>query len=242
MLDLALKLLAQVSVLAIAAIAWGLDHGWRDRHTRSHRRWIQFLLVAILLGSAFGIATTWNSHLADQANQQRLARLDEGVTELVSLARERNPSLSEQDALTEVVDELRTLRETTSDLQFQLHGVKRYGSVAELNVFGLTGLAKRGSGLSETSPLSTALADAYVTTNRAGRERIFPRCDAIGVTALRNAATMDPDFPFARWGSRFVFIVKTRPGGSTRNAPSRYSNTPPRSPVTNRTTTKPWPS
>ena len=198
MLDLTLKLLAQISVLAIAAIVWGLDHKWRDRRTRSHRRWIQLLLAAIFLGSALAIATTWDSHLAEQANQQRVARIDEGVTKLVSMAREQNPTLSEQDALNEVVKELRTLRGRTSELQFQLQGLKRYGSVAELNVFALKGMA--GSGISESSPLSTALANAYVTTNRAGQQTIFPRCDGIGTAALRNAATLSPDFPFPHWG------------------------------------------
>ena len=196
--ELVLELLGQGIVLLVAVVTWGLANKWRDRRTRSHRYWTQALLVAICLGATFNVATTWQTHLTQQSSQARLSRIDRGVEQLVALARERNPALSEKDALNEVVEELRALRQATSDLGFELEGVRRYGSVAELNAFGLKGLA--GSGLKESSPISRVLENAYIREEREGQVRIFPRCDTTGATAFDDAATLNPDFPFAYWG------------------------------------------
>ena len=195
--DIVLKLLGPVFVLLTAAIAWGLDNKWRDRRTRNRRRWIRALLAVIILGSLVNGATIWHGHIEEQTLQQRMARIDEGVTELVTLARERNPGLTEHEALNEVIEELLTLRERTSGLALELQGLKRYSSVAELDAFGLSGMA--GLGLKETSAISRVLENAYLRKGREGQVRSFPRCDSVGTAAFEDAATLNPDFPFAHW-------------------------------------------
>ena len=142
---------------------------------------------------------TWHSHGRQQMHQERIARIDQGVQELVDLARERDPGLTEQEALNEVIVELRALRKRTSVNQAELQGLKRYRVVAELNGFGLSGRVGPGSGLSETSAISLALEQAYDRKEDGGQVTFLPRCDSTGRTAFQKAATLNPDFPFAHW-------------------------------------------
>ena len=57
----------------------------------------------------------------EQEEQERAARIEEGVQELVKLARERDPTLTEQEALREVSIEIQPLREARL-----LHGVHHF--------------------------------------------------------------------------------------------------------------------
>ena len=136
----------------------------------------------------------WHSHSDGQEQKERIAKIDHGVVELVKLARERNPNLTEQEALGNIAAEVRALRQRTSELDRELDGVKRYGNVAELNAFGLKGLA--GSGLRETSRLSPILNEAYISRQVGGQEKFFPRCDSKGIAAFRRTAEIDPDWRF----------------------------------------------
>ncbi|MCY3812109.1 MAG: hypothetical protein OXH15_09970 [Gammaproteobacteria bacterium] len=196
MTDLALQLGGHLFVLLVAAIAWGLDNKWRDRRTRNRRKWTHILLAAIVLATVINGATTWRGHNQQQAHQQRLARIDQGVNQLVRLGRERNPGLTEREALEGVVAEVHTLRERTTALESDLRGVERYAAVAELNVLGLKGLG--GAGIKETSPLSRLLQDAYTVVSN-GQTTYHARCDQTGIAALERSAEFNPDFPFAHW-------------------------------------------
>ncbi len=197
--ELALKLAANVVVLAIAALGWGLENKWRDERNLARRRWVRLLFVLIVVGSIVDSFLTWRSHGEAQQQQERIARIDHGVVELVKLARERDPNLTEQEALRKIGSEVRTLRGRTFKLERQLAGVKRYGNVAKLNGFGLSGRIRPGSGLKETSAISRALEEAYIRKEVGGQVKHFPRCDEKGIGAFRNAAEIDPDFPFSHW-------------------------------------------
>ena len=199
MSELALKLAAHAGILAIAAVGWGLEHKWRDRQTPARRRWAGLLFVLIVAGSIVNGGVAWHSHSEEQERQQRIERIDQGVVELVKLARERDPNLTEQQALREIGSEVRTLRERTSKLERELEGVKRYGEVAKLNGLGLSGRIGPGSGLKETTAISRALEEAYVAREAEGREKHFPRCDHKGLAAFREATVVNPHFPFSHW-------------------------------------------
>ena len=145
--ELALKLTSNGLVLLIALIAWGLENRWHDRRTKTRRRWTR-VLIALLdrrQRSSTGSVTVRDTHGQEQEEQERAARIEEGVQELVKLARERDPTLTEQEALREIVGEIQALRGRTSELEgSELEGVKRYGSVAMLNMFGVKGEAGAG--------------------------------------------------------------------------------------------------
>lgn len=155
--DLVLKLAANGFILLIAAIGWGLENKWQDRRTRARRRWARSLIVLIFAGSIVGAVVTLHSRSKEQEQQERIVRIDQGVVELVKLARERDPNLTEQEALRSISTEVRTLRRRTFKLERELDGVKQYGNVAVLNAFGLSGRIRAGSGLKETSSISRAL-------------------------------------------------------------------------------------
>ena len=79
----------------------------------------------------------------------------------MALMRERDPRLTQQEALARIVEELREMRERFADHEDQLTGLKSYGDMAQLNPAGLTGKARPGSGLSESSDLARALEGAW---------------------------------------------------------------------------------
>ena len=95
------------------------------------------------------------------ATQESLRRLESWAEEAVALMRERDPSLTQQEALARIVGELRELRERSADHEDQLTGLKSYGDMAQLGPAGLTGIAHHDSGLSESSDLSRALEGAW---------------------------------------------------------------------------------
>ena len=197
--DLALKLAANGFILLIAAIGWGLENKWQDRRTRARRRWARCLIVLIFAGSIVGATVTLHSHSKEQEQQERITRIDQSVVELVKLARERDPNLTEQEALSNINTEVRTLRRRTSKLERELDGVKRYGNVAELNAFGLSGRIRAGSGLKETSSISQALEGAYIRKEDGRQVRYLPDCNDAGIAAFRKTAEINPDFPFSHW-------------------------------------------
>ena len=49
---------------------------------------------------------TWRTHGEEQEERERSARIEDGVKMLVKLARERDPNLTEQEALREVSTEI----------------------------------------------------------------------------------------------------------------------------------------
>ena len=167
--------------------------------TRERRRWARALIALIVAGAIADGAVTWHTHSQEEEERERSARIEQDVQILVKLARERDPNLTEQEALREIRTEIKSLREKSSALERELEGVKRYGSVAKLNGFGLSGKVQADSGLSETSAISRALEKAYIRREEGGRVTFLPRCDSTGIGAFRKAAEINPDFPFSYW-------------------------------------------
>ena len=193
--ELALKLTANGLILLIAVIGWGLENRWHDRRTKTRRRLARALIVLVIAVSVVDGAVMWHTHGQEQEEQERAARIEEGVQELVKLARERDPTLTEQEALREIIGEIQTLRGRTSELERELEGVKRYGSVAKLNMIGLTG--KAGDGLHEENWVLPALEDAYNYEQRNGETYSSIRCDEEAIAIFEKAAETNPDFPFS---------------------------------------------
>ena len=114
----------------------------------------------------------------------------------MALMRERDPSLTQQEALARIVEELRELRERSADHEDQLTGLKSYGDMARLNPAGLTGIARPGSGLSESSDLSRALEGAWDVDD----DNVHAaRCDQAALGKFSGVARKHPTFPFAHY-------------------------------------------
>ena len=128
--------------------------------------------------------------------QESLSRLEGWAEEAVALMRERDPSLTQQEALARIVEELRELRERSADLEDQLTGLKSYGDMARLNPAGLTGIARPGSGLSESSDLSRALEGAWDVDDD---DVHAARCDQAALGKFSGVARKHPTFPFAHY-------------------------------------------
>ena len=199
MLELALKLAANGFILAVAVIGWGLEYRRRNQQTQRRLRGAHALLAAICAGSVVGAAVTVHSHGEEQERQERIARIDQGVGQLVKLAREQDPNLTEQEALKIIGDEIQSLRGRTTELERELDGVKRYSSVAKLNAAGLTGRIRPGSGLKESTALSEVLEGAYTRIDDGEQERLRVRCDDQAIAAFHRATIINPDFPFGHW-------------------------------------------
>ena len=128
--------------------------------------------------------------------QESLSRLEGWAEEAVALMRERDPSLTQQEALARIVEELRELRERSADHEDQLTGLKSYGDMARLNPAGLTGIARPGSGLSESSDLSRALEGAWDVDDD---DVHAARCDQAALGKFSGVARKHPTFPFAHY-------------------------------------------
>ena len=198
MLELALKLVANGLILVIAMIGWGLENRWYNRRTRVRRRWTRVLIVLLIAISTVDGAMTWHTHGQEQEDREQAARIEQDVQILVKLARERDPALTEQEALREVSAEIQALRGRTSELEHELEGVKRYGSVAKLNATGVSG--KAGFGLTEKNSVLPGLESAFDHEQRDGRREFSLRCDEDARAILGRAAEVKPDFPFSYWG------------------------------------------
>ncbi len=206
MFELTLKLVGLPVILIVALIQLGLENRWRDQRTR--QRWTRFLVAVMIVSTMLTGFDFWYTHNAEQKERERIAKttnerqikareerqeISVSIKELVELAREHDASLTEQEALTEISTEVRSLRKQTALLGSELQGLKKYGNVAKLHAKGLTGMA--GAGLRESSALSRALEGAYVEKEG----RLYPRCDTEGMTRFANVAKKYPAFPFAHY-------------------------------------------
>ena len=140
---------------------------------------------------------TYSSIPLDAAAQEEAAEarkslqgLEESVAEVVAFVRERDPGLTEQEALDRVVEEL---RERAVDLEDQLTGLKMYSAVSKLGVLGESGTA--GQGLRENSPLIRALEGTW--DDRDGS--LYVRCDQTALAKFSAAAESHPSFPFTHY-------------------------------------------
>ena len=202
------KFSAPVVVLGVSLWSLLLDSSCRNRPILERFRAVQkraAVIIATTLVTEVGI---FSSHLGEQRQRRnseaqaeaRFQRarderreISTSIGELVTLARHRNPRLTEQQALTQISAEVRSLREETVELEDQITGLKRYSDVAELNARGVRGIA--GPGLTESSPISRALQGAYA--ERGGR--LYPRCDVNRLAQFGTVAQEYPDFPFAHY-------------------------------------------
>ena len=118
-------------------------------------------------------------------------RIEESTAEVVALMRERDPGLTELEALDRLAEELRELHKRSASLEDQLTGLKMYRDVAELNVLGDPGTA--GSGLRYSSALTRALKGSWY--ERDGQ--LYQRCDQTSLAKFSAVAGSHPTFPFA---------------------------------------------
>ena len=210
MTELALELTANGLILVIAVVGWRLENRWHDRRTKTRRRWARALIVLLIAVSAVDGAVTWHTHGQEQEERERAARIEEGVKTLVKLARERDPTLTEQEALRKIGAEMQALRGRTSELELEVKGVKRYGSVAKLNMIGKTG--KAGYGIAEENSVLPDLEDAYNYEQRDGETHATLRCDKGAIEIFHRAAEINPDFPFSYFALAICIVKEGEEG------------------------------
>lgn len=116
--ELALKLGANALILLIAVIGWGLENRWHDRRTKTRRRWARVLIGLVMAVSGVDSVMTWRTHGQQLEQQEQAARIEEGVQTLVELAREGDPTLSEDAALGHLREEIEELRRIAAKHEF----------------------------------------------------------------------------------------------------------------------------
>ena len=203
-----IKFSAPVVVLGVSLWSILLESSCRNRPILDRLRAIGGRVAVMIATTLIAEVGIFSSHLSEQrqrrnseaqaearfqrARDQR-REISTSIGELVTLARQRNPGLTEQQALTQISAEVRSLREETADLEDQITVLKRYSNVAELNARGVRGIA--GPGLTESSPISRALEGAYA--ERGGR--LYPLCDVNRLAQFGTVAQEHPDFPFTHY-------------------------------------------
>ena len=136
-------------------------------------------------------ATALTAAQKEAAEARRaLQRIEDATAEVVTLMRERDPSLTEQEALDRLAEELRVLHKRSAGLEDELTGLKTYSAMAKLNVLGDPGTA--GAGLRHTSDLIRALEGSW--EERDGK--LFRRCDQTSLAKFSAVAKSYPTFPF----------------------------------------------
>ena len=118
--------------------------------------------------------------------RQSLQGLDAAVADVVACVRERDPGLTEHEALDRVID---AWRARAADREDQLTGRPRYRAVSTLGGVGASATA--GPGLREQSPLMRALEGTW--DDRDGRRSV--RCDHTALATVSAAAECPPSCP-----------------------------------------------
>ena len=252
MLGLIFGLIGLVIVVIGALIQLNLDYSLGKRLAARRQRKARILALLICVGAVTTGIGIWQTHVEDRENLDRVERAAEererqakkerqaisnDIQDLVRLAREGDPSLTEQEALRAVLTELRNLREKASQLEHDQHGLRRYIHFADFNAFGLTGIA--GKGLKETSRIASALEGAYDENEDDNGSNYSPRCDVDGINMFANVVRDFPDFPFSHWALICAWGSRaTRSGVRMRNAQRRFLSIRPKLQNTTRTTMK----
>ena len=192
MLVLGLKILGPSLVFAS-----GVYHDGRTQHDQSVRERVWRTAVTTVAGAAMVavIGVDHRSQAAFAAAAQKeaaearksLQGLEESVAEVVACVWERDPGLTEQEALDRVID---AWRERAADREDQLTGLPMYRAVSTLGVLGESGTA--GPGLREKSPVIRALEGTW--DDRDGS--LYVRCDHTALATVSAAAESHPSFPF----------------------------------------------
>lgn len=206
------ELIGLLVVLSAAVVQLCLEHFWREQPVQLRRRLAYLLAVLVIAGAVANKIGAWQTQVEEHEERERTERIAKereqlaqrerqeisaNIQDLVTLARERDPGLTELEAVRMITKEVRTLRGRTSQLEHELQGLRRYGRVAKYNALGLTGIA--GEGLKENSPIARALKGAYINTEGEAGAQYRPRCDAQGIDRFANVARKFPDFPFSHW-------------------------------------------
>ena len=212
MWELRFQMIALAVILTAGLVQLFLEYFLPKEPASSRRRWTYILILLVLAGAIANGIDTWQTHVNQSEARERLEstvnereqqarkerqEISEKIQNLVTLARERNPNLTEQEALRTISAEVRTLRERQSQLEHELQGLRRYSRVAKYSALGLTGIA--GAGLKENSPIARALEGAYIKVDKETGPDYFPRCDAKGLALFASVAREFPDFPFSHW-------------------------------------------
>ena len=208
--ELWLNLTSNGLILLIALIGLGLENRWHDRRTKTRRRWARALIVLLIGVSVVDGSLTLHNHGQAQEERERAERIDQGVQTLVKLARERDPTLTEQEALKQVSAEIQALRGRTSELERELEGVKRYGSVALLNMVGTSG--KAGAGIAEANSVLPEFENAFDHDQRDGRTHASLRCDEAALEIFHRATEANPDFPFSYFALAVCMVKRGEEG------------------------------
>lgn len=212
MWEYSIELLALIAVLIVALVQLLLEFFWKGRPENLRRRWAYILVGLVIAGAIANGVGAWQTRVDESQERERTERvamdreqqaqkerqaISEKIQNLVTLARERDPDLTELEALRAITSEIRSLRERTSQLHQELEGLRRYSKVAKYNALGLTGIA--GEGLKENSPIARALEGAYTEVKKDSGPEYFPRCDEQGLSRFANVAKEFPDYPFSYW-------------------------------------------
>ena len=212
MWELNVELIALVVILTAALVQLYREHFSPNEPAWRRRRWTYILVVLVITGAIANGIGAWQTHVNQNEARERLERtvkereqqarkerqeISDKIQNLVTLARERDPNLTEQEALRTISTEVRTLRERTSQLEHGQQGLSQYSSMAKYNVLGLTGIA--GVGLKENSPIARALKGAYIKVETETEPEYQPQCDVQGLALFVSVAREFPDFPFSHW-------------------------------------------
>ena len=212
MLGLSFGLIGLVIVLSGTLVQLRLDYFLRNHSPALQQRWARILAVLTCVGVVTTGIGFWQTHVEDRVELARVERATQEreqqaqkerqtisikIQDLVTLARDRDPSLTELEALHTVSTELRNLRGKASQLEHDLDGLRRYSYIAKYNVLGISG--KYGKEFKEISPISRALEGAYDEKEGDNGSSYSPRCDAEGINMYANVVRDFPDFPFSHW-------------------------------------------
>ena len=173
--------------------ASGVYHEGRTQHDQRVRERVWPTAVTPVAGAA-RVAVIVVDHRRQAAAgaaaadaRQSLQGLDEAVADVVACVRERDPGLTEHEALDRVID---AWRARAADREDQLTGRTMYRAVSTLGVLGASATA--GPGLREKSPLMRALAGTW--DDRDGSRSV--RCDHTALATVSAAAECHPSCPF----------------------------------------------
>ena len=139
-------------------------------------------------------AREWALEEAARARQER-QRIEGLTAEAVGILRERNPGLTEEEALGFLAEELRELYERTAGLEDQLTGLRRYGAVSKRDVLGYPEPYKAKSVISYSDDLTRALEDTWVERG----DEYHPRCDRPTLDKFLALTVSHPSFPFTHY-------------------------------------------
>ena len=214
------ELIGLFIVVICASIQLKLDYSMGEELVARRNRNVRTLVVLIWVGAAITGIGIWQTHVEDRENERAAEEREHQATKerqaistdiqnLVRMAREDDPSLTEREALRAVQTELRNLREKASQLEHGQLGLRRYIHFANFNVLGLTGIA--GEGLKENSGIASALEGAYDLIEDDNGSKYYPRCDAEGINMFANVVRDFPDFPFSHWALAICLGKQSNP-------------------------------